>query len=145
MLTLNQVSWLPYTLISLVKVFGITVSPTVSSIPLLCAKSSICWNPIIYVLLNKQVKHQEMIDQVRKGYVTICQDMLGLVRLGRVCYNMLGYVRLGQVIWCAISNSKMKKSQKLNILNSYFDFFMLDFFELYYIKLKIFNRLGQAR
>ena len=49
------VSWLPYAIICFVKMAGLNVTPTVSALPLLCAKSSICWNPIIYVVLNEQV------------------------------------------------------------------------------------------
>ena len=49
------VSWLPYSVICFVKMAGYDVTPTMSALPLLCAKSSICWNPIIYVVLNDQV------------------------------------------------------------------------------------------
>jgi c-opsin len=50
-----QVSWLPYTVVCFIKMFGLPVSQTMSALPLLFAKSSICWNPIIYVMFNDQV------------------------------------------------------------------------------------------
>lgn len=49
-------AWLPYSVLALLIAFGgARFSPTVSIIPALCAKSSICWNPIIYIGLNTQV------------------------------------------------------------------------------------------
>ena len=50
-----MVSWFPYTIICFFKMTGYEVTPTISALPLLFAKSSICWNPIIYVVLNEQV------------------------------------------------------------------------------------------
>jgi hypothetical protein len=46
---------LPYAIVCFIKMTGYDVTPTVSALPLLCAKSSICWNPIIYVALNDSV------------------------------------------------------------------------------------------
>ena len=45
------VSWMPYSVVSLITVFGdpSTVPLTVTMVPALLAKSSIIWNPIIYV------------------------------------------------------------------------------------------------
>ncbi|XP_050423767.1 rhodopsin-like [Adelges cooleyi] len=50
-------AWLPYAVLALLIAFtGIRISPTASMIPALCAKSSICYNPIIYIGLNTQFR-----------------------------------------------------------------------------------------
>ena len=51
------VCWLPYGVICIIYIFGGRgyVSPTVVVIPLLMAKTSVCWNPIIYIAMNPQV------------------------------------------------------------------------------------------
>lgn len=50
------IAWMPYSVLALLIAFGgVRISPAVSIIPALCAKSSICWNPIIYIGLNTQV------------------------------------------------------------------------------------------
>ena len=56
MVTAFLVSWAPYAVISLYKVLGGGVGAKTSVIPLLFAKSSICWNPFIYVFMNTQVQ-----------------------------------------------------------------------------------------
>jgi c-opsin len=48
-------SWFPYSIICFIKITEYDVTPTVSALGLLFAKSSICWNPIIYIILNEQV------------------------------------------------------------------------------------------
>ncbi len=48
-------AWTPYAIVSLVVTFGNSVSPSLAIIPALIAKSSTCYNPIIYVGLNTQV------------------------------------------------------------------------------------------
>ncbi|NXR81811.1 OPSP protein, partial [Pycnonotus jocosus] len=49
--------WLPYAAVALTATFGQPglISPAASIIPAILAKSSAVYNPIIYVLLNKQV------------------------------------------------------------------------------------------
>ncbi|XP_061419010.1 parapinopsin-like isoform X2 [Lethenteron reissneri] len=49
--------WLPYAACALVVIFqpGIQLSPLAASIPLYAAKSSTAYNPIIYILLNRQI------------------------------------------------------------------------------------------
>ena len=42
---------------------GYSLNPTMSALPLLFAKSSICWNPIIYVILNDQVNLQVIVKR----------------------------------------------------------------------------------
>lgn len=51
------IAWSPYAIVALITQFGDAklITPVVSVIPALLAKSSICYNPIIYVGLNTQV------------------------------------------------------------------------------------------
>ena len=49
------VCWLPYAIIALSYMCGIKVAASVVVIPLMMAKSSACWNPILYIALNRQV------------------------------------------------------------------------------------------
>ncbi|CAH1184718.1 unnamed protein product [Phyllotreta striolata] len=57
-------AWSPYAVCALIEQFGepSTISPAVGVLPALLAKSSICYNPIIYVGLNSQFR------QVLKQY-----------------------------------------------------------------------------
>lgn len=49
-------AWTPYALLSLLIAFiGFKVTPAMALIPSLVAKTSICYNPVIYVGLNTQV------------------------------------------------------------------------------------------
>lgn len=52
-----MVAWTPYSIFSLIKQFGDpdSISPAMAVLPSLFAKSSICYNPIIYVGMNSQV------------------------------------------------------------------------------------------
>lgn len=49
--------WMPYGLMALVATFGESglVTPVVSVVPAVLAKSSTVFNPVIYVLFNNQV------------------------------------------------------------------------------------------
>lgn len=51
------VAWTPYAIFALIKQFGPAniIGPGLSILPSLIAKSSICYNPIIYVGMNSQV------------------------------------------------------------------------------------------
>ncbi|KFQ32379.1 Pinopsin, partial [Mesitornis unicolor] len=53
------VCWIPYGIIALLATFGKpgVVTPVASIIPSILAKSSTVCNPIIYILMNKQVRH----------------------------------------------------------------------------------------
>ncbi|NXE91206.1 OPSP protein, partial [Menura novaehollandiae] len=53
------VCWIPYGVIALLATFGKpgVVAPVTSIIPSILAKSSTVCNPIIYILMNKQVRH----------------------------------------------------------------------------------------
>ncbi|XP_043921234.1 pinopsin-like isoform X2 [Protopterus annectens] len=56
MVTCYLLCWMPYGIVALIATFGSRglISPTVSIIPSILAKSSTVVNPVIYVLLNKQ-------------------------------------------------------------------------------------------
>ena len=49
--------WLPYAVICFVYLIGGRgfVNPSIVVIPLLAAKSSVCWNPVLYIVMNPQV------------------------------------------------------------------------------------------
>lgn len=50
------VAWTPYAVLALLIQFtDIYISPALAIVPALVAKSSICYNPVIYVGLNTQV------------------------------------------------------------------------------------------
>jgi c-opsin len=51
------VAWTPYAVFALIEQFGSPdiISPGMAVLPALIAKSSICYNPIIYVGMNTQV------------------------------------------------------------------------------------------
>lgn len=57
MITAFLVAWTPYAILALLIQFGDPdyVSPAMGVVPALVAKSSICYNPLIYVGLNTQV------------------------------------------------------------------------------------------
>ena len=52
------IAWTPYAVLALIIAFGDphVISPGVAVVPALVAKSSICYNPLIYVGLNTQVR-----------------------------------------------------------------------------------------
>ena len=49
------VCWLPYATIALCYIFGKELPTVVIALPLMAAKSSVCWNPILYIAMNRQV------------------------------------------------------------------------------------------
>nr|ASM47594.1 xenopsin [Leptochiton asellus] len=53
------ISWTPYAVVSLWAAIGNPddISPLAGTLPAILAKSSIIWNPIIYVATNKQFRH----------------------------------------------------------------------------------------
>lgn len=53
-----SLAWGPYAIFSLIIAFtNYTLSPTLSITPALFAKSSVCYNPIIYFYLNRDVSN----------------------------------------------------------------------------------------
>lgn len=62
------VAWTPYAFLALLVHFGNSeVSPGYAVVPALVAKSSICYNPVIYVGLNTQVRQVGGRGVQRKG------------------------------------------------------------------------------
>lgn len=66
-----MIAWTPYAVFALIEQFGPTdiISPALGVLPALIAKSSICYNPIIYVGMNTQfraafnrVRNNESVD-----------------------------------------------------------------------------------
>lgn len=65
-------AWTPYAVFALIKQFGPTdyIGPGMAVLPALIAKSSICYNPIIYVGMNTQVglsfgnSHRQKLKQL---------------------------------------------------------------------------------
>ncbi|KXJ82477.1 hypothetical protein RP20_CCG013213 [Aedes albopictus] len=66
-----MIAWTPYAVFALIEQFGPTdiISPALGVLPALIAKSSICYNPIIYVGMNTQfraafnrVRNNESLD-----------------------------------------------------------------------------------
>lgn len=57
MVAMFLVAWTPYAAFALIVAFGdpTLITPATAVLPALMAKSSICYNPIIYVGLNTQV------------------------------------------------------------------------------------------
>ena len=49
------VCWLPYAVIACFYIAGKKLSTHVIMLPLMTAKSSVCWNPILYIAMNRQV------------------------------------------------------------------------------------------
>lgn len=58
------IAWLPYAILALIIQFGDAsiVTPALAVAPALLAKSSICYNPIIYVGLNSQVDFRKQTN-----------------------------------------------------------------------------------
>nr|QYF06553.1 ciliary opsin [Milnesium sp.]QYF06564.1 ciliary opsin [Milnesium sp.]QYF06570.1 ciliary opsin [Milnesium sp.]QYF06577.1 ciliary opsin [Milnesium sp.] len=52
------IAWFPYAIVSLITIFGRDdlITAEAGVIPVIFAKSSICYNPIIYALMNAQVQ-----------------------------------------------------------------------------------------
>lgn len=64
--------WTPYGVVAMMATFGPPdiISPVASVVPSLLAKSSTVINPIIYILMNKQVRHGGDgggVDKTTKG------------------------------------------------------------------------------
>ncbi len=57
MVTCFLIAWTPYAIVSMGATYGNAevFSPEVAVLPALFAKSSCCYNPVIYIFMNKQV------------------------------------------------------------------------------------------
>ncbi|XP_049769023.1 pinopsin-like [Schistocerca cancellata] len=75
-------AWTPYSALALLIAFGDhrLVSPGLAVVPALVAKSSICYNPLIYVGLNTQVRRAPASRGGAPGPQTLC----GARRAGQV-------------------------------------------------------------
>lgn len=81
MIILFMVAWTPYSIFALMEQFGPGIKPELAVIPALMAKSSICYNPIIYVGMNTQVSNLfQLIHTLILCYRPICS----IERLGAV-------------------------------------------------------------
>ena len=51
------IGWMPYTIICFCYILGgkEIVTPALVVVPLLCAKATVCFNPILYIAMNPQV------------------------------------------------------------------------------------------
>ena len=58
-------AWTPYSVFALVEQFGDPdiISPALAILPALIAKTSICYNPVIYVGMNSQVSFYRFIEK----------------------------------------------------------------------------------
>ncbi|XP_077164261.1 pinopsin-like isoform X2 [Paroedura picta] len=75
MVTCYFFSWMPYGIVALIATFGKAgmITPAMSIIPSILAKVSLCVNPILYVLLNKQF-HECFITLVKCGPPPQCMN-----------------------------------------------------------------------
>lgn len=92
------VCWIPYGVIALLATFGKpgVVTPVASTIPSILAKSSTVCNPIIYILMNKQVRHILFLNCV---FFRVCQASLVTVTTSPIDVSLWeGHSRLIQMI-----------------------------------------------
>lgn len=90
--------WIPYGVIALLATFGKpgVVTPVASVIPSILAKSSTVCNPIIYILMNKQVRHILFVNCV---FFRVCQAFLTAVTTSPIDVSLQeGHSRLVQTI-----------------------------------------------
>lgn len=81
------IAWSPYAILALLIQFGDAslVTPATGVIPALLAKSSICYNPIIYVGLNSQFRQSfmKLFRPKRERYNSTCETYaVGLSKFG---------------------------------------------------------------
>lgn len=69
--------WMPYGVVAMMATFGPPniISPVASVVPSLLAKSSTVINPLIYILMNKQVSQQQF-DMYNSFIYTVKKDKL---------------------------------------------------------------------
>ncbi|XP_071743796.1 rhodopsin isoform X3 [Lepeophtheirus salmonis] len=59
-----QVCWFPYAFVSMYRVFIGDVPVIYTVFPVQFAKSGVCWNPFIYIIMNKEFKKEMVLDQI---------------------------------------------------------------------------------
>uniref|UniRef100_A0A4W3I3D3 Teleost multiple tissue opsin 3a n=1 Tax=Callorhinchus milii TaxID=7868 RepID=A0A4W3I3D3_CALMI len=81
MVTFYLLCWLPYGTVALIGTFGNAdlITPTCSVIPSILAKSSTVINPVIYVIMNKQIykecKHRNQVTQPKQSLLMFILHM----------------------------------------------------------------------
>lgn len=71
--------WMPYGVVAMMATFGPPniISPVASVVPSLLAKSSTVINPLIYILMNKQVsQNRGQFDMYNSFIYTVTKDKL---------------------------------------------------------------------
>lgn len=61
--------WMPYGVVAMMATFGQPglIGPVASVVPSILAKSSTVFNPVIYILMNKQVRWEPTFQRERAG------------------------------------------------------------------------------
>ncbi|XP_045537022.1 parapinopsin [Papilio machaon] len=115
MIVAFTVAWTPYSLFALLEQFaeqGI-ISPGVGVIPALIAKSSICYDPLIYVGMNTQFR-----QSIRRYFSTLGR---GNSETGKSCHNTILTQKLSAVNEITIryntSESNLLNSPQKNVKN----------------------------
>lgn len=73
MIVFFVVSWLPYAIVAQLGIFGFEehVTPYAAELPVMLAKASAVWNPIVYAL--SQARYKTAVVRLLPAYVTrIC-------------------------------------------------------------------------
>ncbi|XP_077392731.1 teleost multiple tissue opsin 2b isoform X2 [Festucalex cinctus] len=74
--------WMPYGVVAMMATFGPpdVISPVASVVPSLLAKSSTVINPLIYILMNKQMFPNQALEQTTQDCVKAVHDMQQVIR-----------------------------------------------------------------
>ncbi|XP_019881016.1 parapinopsin [Aethina tumida] len=101
-------AWTPYAIISLIAQFSDVslISPGMSVIPALIAKSSICYNPIIYVGMNTQLK-KTFMNMLHIETNAACIDV------NSQTYTTMGTSRCISVLVHLTEDRKSKQMRKM--------------------------------
>lgn len=92
------VCWIPYGVIALLATFGRpgVVTPVASVIPSILAKSSTVCNPIIYILMNKQVRRVLLLNCI---FFRVCWAFFTTVTTSPIDVSLWeGHSRLVQMM-----------------------------------------------
>ena len=86
MITLFIVSWLPYALVATFGFVGLThlVTPYSAELPVMLAKASAIWNPIVYAL-----KHPRYRSAVAEYLPSSIKVFVGIACRAWVCWRQL--------------------------------------------------------
>ncbi|CRK94999.1 CLUMA_CG008485, isoform A [Clunio marinus] len=98
-------AWTPYSIFALSEQFGDPelITPSLAVLPALIAKSSICYNPLIYVGMN---------SQFRAAWIRICQKESAQEAINETTAHQLSEMSSRAYIDCSFPKfDKIKKSQ----------------------------------